>query len=79
MMFQSTPPARGATIWEVCGFRFHSVSIHAPRAGGDGTFNALDGIDYVSIHAPRAGGDTGRRTRTLTDIRFNPRPLRLAM
>ena len=35
--FQSTPPARGATI--VCGVWPHivSISIHAPREGGDRT------------------------------------------
>ena len=36
MLFQSTPPVRGATYWcEECCNNGH-VSIHAPRAGGDG-------------------------------------------
>ena len=35
-----------------------SVSIHAPRAGGDVDLSAdANGVVVVSIHAPRAGGD----------------------
>ena len=34
------------------------VSIHAPRAGGDGDGKAVRNcFPVVSIHAPRAGGD----------------------
>ena len=34
-LFQSTPPARGATA-AVCRLHLHSaISIHAPREGGD--------------------------------------------
>ena len=35
-----------------------SISIHAPRAGGD--YGAREGFfenQNISIHAPRAGGD----------------------
>ena len=33
--FQSTPPARGATLGWPGLFSFISISIHAPREGGD--------------------------------------------
>ena len=37
-MFQSTPPARGATQTQICdAIATQAVSIHAPRAGGDST------------------------------------------
>ncbi len=34
-----------------------TISIHAPRAGGDFIKTILDSTFYISIHAPRAGGD----------------------
>ena len=56
--FQSTPPARGAT--RACAIRRGCVvSIHAPRAGGDGARLPVFEAARVSIHAPRAGGDCG--------------------
>ena len=33
--FQSTPPVRGATLYQVVGGHGGGISIHAPRAGGD--------------------------------------------
>ena len=57
--FQSTPPARGATRhWHPP--RGHvSISIHAPREGGDckGVRTAMS-KKIISIHAPREGGDS---------------------
>ena len=56
--FQSTPPARGATVIGSVDHVADDISIHAPREGGDG-----DDIDncpknmMISIHAPREGGD----------------------
>ena len=36
MKFQSTPPARGATLWLLRKVsRLFDISIHAPREGGD--------------------------------------------
>ena len=35
IIFQSTPPARGATYWGVKKKGDGSISIHAPREGGD--------------------------------------------
>ena len=34
-----------------------SISIHAPREGGDVLMRAYDAWVYISIHAPREGGD----------------------
>ena len=34
-----------------------SISIHAPREGGDIACNVLTYAGYISIHAPREGGD----------------------
>ena len=82
-MFQSTPPARGATAnVESAGLlsrsfnprpprggrrrdqcvelRHVTVSIHAPRAGGDVHSRRGSQCTRVSIHAPRAGGDVPR-------------------
>ena len=58
IIFQSTPPVRGATKEARQSDIYTTISIHAPRAGGD-----VEGIDRrvtrveISIHAPRAGGD----------------------
>ena len=56
--FQSTLPARGATLRPSAYTVSLGISIHAPRTGsdikneGDAFFNA-----YISIHAPRTGSD----------------------
>ena len=34
-----------------------SISIHAPREGGDPVDDDLHLLDGISIHAPREGGD----------------------
>ena len=56
--FQSTPPARGATMPLLNGSLVVYISIHAPREGGDtgGKF-AVACWEGISIHAPREGGD----------------------
>ena len=79
-LFQSTPPARGATRCWHWGFRYgyhfnprpprggrheqhkaemdkFSISIHAPREGGDIVLAPIALPDEISIHAPREGGD----------------------
>ena len=55
--FQSTPPARRATRRMGSGFTLRVVSIHAPRAEGDGRRAVRHQRVEVSIHAPRAEGD----------------------
>ena len=56
--FQSTPPARGATLFYHDLTGHDMISIHAPREGGDLLLSAvcLD-LLVISIHAPREGGD----------------------
>ncbi len=57
--FQSTPPARGATIQKSTVYVLLDISIHAPREGGDlDKLAAHYGVARISIHAPREGGDT---------------------
>ena len=58
-LFQSTPPARGATAWEAEEIRTRNISIHAPREGGDDNVDGdLQRKYSISIHAPREGGDS---------------------
>ena len=56
--FQSTPPARGATLLFLFGRDLRPISIHAPREGGDDCrpWGRIS-LDPISIHAPREGGD----------------------
>ena len=57
--FQSTLPARGATLPPQRLNRSRSISIHAPREGSDNLSEALKVLDLqISIHAPREGSDT---------------------
>ena len=56
-IFQSTPPARGATEGDVRDNRTNGISIHAPREGGDDYLGVPIGKIRISIHAPREGGD----------------------
>ena len=59
-LFQSTPPARGATSPLAGDFAHRKISIHAPREGGDlDKLAAHYGVARISIHAPREGGDEG--------------------
>ena len=55
--FQSTPPARGATIKKHLPAIYGDISIHAPREGGDIDIPNYQTNDSISIHAPREGGD----------------------
>ena len=75
-LFQSTPPARGATSQPNQPHSSSTISIHAPREGGDEHIEASHGDLDISIHAPREGGDfiCKRSGSSLKD--FNPRPPR---
>ena len=56
-VFQSTRPARGATVEGVSERTYTDISIHAPREGRDrAVLRTLD-ISFISIHAPREGRD----------------------
>ena len=57
-IFQSTPPARGATMHHTSLLLQICISIHAPREGGDPSWERqYRAITAISIHAPREGGD----------------------
>ena len=56
-LFQSTPPARGATIAQCVKQLVSFISIHAPREGGDRMLSISPDMLDISIHAPREGGD----------------------
>ena len=75
--FQSTPPARGATIimeqslQELC-----RISIHAPREGGDYGGHYEKPVLSISIHAPPRGGRRYPHRHSGAGRYFNPRPPR---
>ena len=75
-LFQSTPPARGATSPQIVAKLCFPISIHAPREGGDlrTVLLGLDGL--ISIHAPREGGDYSPGRGVPVPRHFNPRPPR---
>ena len=56
-LFQSTPPARGATPPKPGECNGFIISIHAPREGGDFDKEQMNDVQRISIHAPREGGD----------------------
>ena len=53
-----------------------TISIHAPREGGDGTRIYTYDNTGISIHAPREGGDCQRPSVRSAQNHFNPRPPR---
>ena len=58
MIFQSTLPARGATLQGIGTHRKDCISIHAPRTGSDAPASGRDRrCSGISIHAPRTGSD----------------------
>ena len=72
--FQSTLPARGATIQRGHLWRPMSISIHAPREGSDRRERAgLRRGPDISIHAPREGSDSTTKSAAVAARNFNPR------
>ena len=55
--FQSTLPARGATMGALDMGLTEDISIHAPRTGSDTTRLSWGSGYCISIHAPRTGSD----------------------
>ena len=55
--FQSTLPARGATLLPCWPLRTAAISIHAPREGSDKHLHQMSKAGVISIHAPREGSD----------------------
>ena len=73
--FQSTPPARGATLRAALYPRVSTISIHAPREGGDaGEIKNTEERYHISIHAPREGGDVGGKGQRLLQPVFQSTP-----
>ena len=56
-VFQSTHPARGATLLGLAVHAVQGISIHAPREGCDADWSAAYFVPAISIHAPREGCD----------------------
>ena len=63
-VFQSTPPARGATLATVFALAVSSISIHAPREGGDGRESPKVANTPGFQSTPPARGATGQRAGT---------------
>ena len=73
-IFQSTPPARGATTPPGVLSYQHRISIHAPREGGDGWITGTASGLGISIHAPREGGDENGSNNGLKLGKFQSTP-----
>ena len=76
-VFQSTPPARGATGG--CKRRDNTetkISIHAPREGGDVNFGIEKKVYYYFNPRPPRGGRLPAAVPAQADVDFNPRPPR---
>ena len=75
MIFQSTPPVRGATSKAMILCAGQWISIHAPRAGGDPTLwlNTRIGTRFQST-PPVRGATTGNFIPAQKRNDFNPRP-----
>ena len=72
--FQSTLPARGATLFIPTLHTPAIISIHAPRTGSDARVrDAPTRAVVISIHAPRTGSDLTTRTWEHHAVNFNPR------
>ena len=73
-VFQSTPPARGATTINGVFEQPVCISIHAPREGGDCGVPVRQSLPPISIHAPREGGDSSRYRSAPSSGRFQSTP-----
>ena len=71
LKFQSTLPARGATVLLLHSHRVLYISIHAPRTGSDSRkFPTAYGNGGISIHAPRTGSDGNGLSLTAVTCAF---------
>ena len=74
-LFQSTPPARGATRLFECLFFFIELFQSTPPARGATALRKREILhDAVSIHAPRAGGDRKQSRARLRPYQFQSTP-----
>ena len=76
--FQSTPPARGATSTKTSTMRRRSISIHAPREGGDLRLSSHNShlLNNFNPRPPRGGRPADSGTCGCAHDNFNPRPPR---
>ena len=76
-IFQSTPPARGATVTiSTDGITLNDFNPRPPR-GGRLLYSSGDpDLWLISIHAPREGGDPDLYVQRPDGGHFNPRPPR---
>ena len=75
--FQSTPPARGATLSSRNQYMAQIISIHAPREGGDQQNTHSQQQDRLFQSTPPARGATVKHIeRRCYADHFNPRPPR---
>ena len=72
--FQSTPPARGATLGHGLLLGQGLVSIHAPRAGGDMLLACKNGVIDLFQSTPPARGATLTETDKVTARMFQSTP-----
>jgi len=73
LLFQSTLPAKGATILIGLERKSEGISIHAPRKGSDHIQQVTTHPKKISIHAPRKGSDLIRYQSQAAQAHFNPR------
>ena len=61
ILFQSTPPARGATASDIgLSCKIPNFNPRPPRGGRQCPCKSCCHLLYISIHAPREGGDVQR-------------------
>ena len=74
ILFQSTPPARGATVVEQEQESKPLFQSTPPARGATPSFEINFALYTISIHAPRKGSDANKgRCRDCCGY-FNPRP-----
>ena len=73
VLFQSTLPARGATVGARAKAVAITISIHAPRTGSDVISSVGMQNTWISIHAPRTGSDKPQPDCRKRQQYFNPR------
>ena len=76
LIFQSTPPARGATLPDRCAAATEWYFNPRPPRGGRPRPMAHMPRYPISIHAPREGGDFAGAAKGKVQRYFNPRPPR---
>ena len=64
MKFQSTPPARGATLTTSAQMQACTFQSTPPARGATARGGYTNIWMHISIHAPREGGDAGFPVRT---------------